>query len=710
MKSKSPSAKQQAIFQQARELHHSGRLAEAWVLFQSLLKHFPKHPLILGELGTIAIAQANFEQGAYLLGKSLQANPNDADVCFNRGLALARMNQADAALKCFAQAINLRSGFAEAHYNRADIFKNLNKPDEAITEYQRALLLTPDYVEAHNDLGLLHQACQQYTQAIVCYRQAISLRPNYVNAYYNCGSALQYLGHFSEALTCYDSLIALQPGDPKAYFNRGQVLAELKRYEQALASYDQALALNPDYPYLFGQRLFTQMQICAWGDIQRRIDELEDKIEAGEGVVTPFTVLACSSSLLLQKQAAERWIADKFPVNNALPKSFKYVGHDKIRIGYFSADFRHHAVAFLTAELYEKHDRDKFEVIGFSFGSDSNDPIRQRLKVGFDRFLEVQDLTDFEIAQLARDLEVDIAIDLGGHTGDGRPGIFALRAAPVQVSYLGYLGTMGANYIDYLLADAVLIPESAKSFYTEKIVYLPGYQVNDGQRQIADSLFTREQLGLPETGFVFCCFNNSYKITNTTFAVWMRILQIVEGSVLFLHADDEIVVRNLKNAATLAGVDANRLVFGQTLPLPEYMARYRLVDLFLDTLPYNAGTTASDALWAGVPVLTCIGATFAGRVAASLLTAIGLLELIATSYDQYIALAIKLATEPDSFAAIKSRLAENRLTTPLFNCQQFTFYLEEAYAVMYRRRQNELLPDDIYIGLDGMPIVINTKG
>ncbi|MBU3578377.1 hypothetical protein ICN24_10285, partial [Polynucleobacter sp. UK-Kesae-W10] len=357
----------------------------------------------------------------------------------------------------------------------------------------------------------------------------------------------------------------------------------------------------------------------------------------------------------------------------------------KIRIGYFSADLNNHAVAILTAQLFETHRRDQFEIIAFSLGVDDHSPVRQRMTKAFDQFIDASHMSDMAIAQLARQKGIDIAVDLGGFTGDARMGIFAYRAAPIQLSYIGYLGTLGVPYMDYLIADATIIPPGFESYYCEQIVRLPSYQVNDSQRKIANTVFTRQALGLPQEGFVFACFNNNYKILPATFDRWMRILKATPGSVLFLYAENDWVKSNLQKEAKARGIEPERLVFGERLPADEYLARYQVCDLFLDTLPYNAGTTASDALWAGLPVLTLMGQSFASRVAASLLNAIGLPELITTTPEQYEARAIELALQPETLIAIKAKLAANRLSTPLFDTPLFTKHLESAYQQMYER-------------------------
>jgi predicted O-linked N-acetylglucosamine transferase (SPINDLY family) len=362
-------------------------------------------------------------------------------------------------------------------------------------------------------------------------------------------------------------------------------------------------------------------------------------------------------------------------------------------VGYFSADFHNHATGYLMAELFELHDKSKFELIGFSFGPIANDEMRQRLAKSFDQFIEVGKKSDVEIAKLSRDLNIDIAIDLKGFTQDSRTGIFAYRAAPIQVNYLGYPGTMGADYIDYIIADKTLIPLETQSYYSEKVAYLPdSYQVNDRKRSISGQQFTREELSLPENGFIFCCFNNNFKILPTTFACWMRILKAVEGSALWLFQDNHWAVDNLKKEASNHGIDASRLVFAERMPLSEHLARHNLADLFLDTLPYNAHTTCSDSLWAGLPVLTLMGHTFPGRVSASLLSALGLPELITKTQDEYEALAIELAKNPHNLAEIKFKLANNRFTFPLFGTPLFIKNLEAVYIKMHERYLEGLPP------------------
>ena len=400
----------------------------------------------------------------------------------------------------------------------------------------------------------------------------------------------------------------------------------------------------------------------------------------------------------IQRKTAEIYTNEFFPQSYTLPKISRYSKHSKIRIGYFSADFRNHPVSYLTAELYEMHDRNQFEIYAFSFGSDTKDEMNLRIKAGVDYFHDVRTMSDIDVAMLSRSVKLDIAVDLGGFTQNCRTNIFAEGSAPVQVSFLGYPGTMAADYMDYLIADRTLIPKEKQHHYSEKIVYMPNsYQVNVSKISVSETSLLRHELGLPDIGFVFCCFNNNYKITPSTFSGWMRILKAVKGSVLWLFENSNSAAKNLKKEAMKFGINADRLVFATHMPAEEHLNRIKQADLFIDTLPYNAHTTTSDALRMGVPVLTCIGNSFASRVAASLLNAVNLPELITTTQEQYESLAIQLATHPEKLIIIKDKLVNNLPTAKLYDTPLFTRHLESAYLTMYDRCQNGLEPDHIYV-------------
>ncbi len=642
-------------------------------------------------------ALKRFEEALASYDKAIALKPDFAEAYYNRGKALTNLRRFDTALADYDKALALKFDFVEAHNNRGLALHALKHHKKALASYDKAIALRPDFAEAYNNRGLALNDLMRHEEALASYNKAITLKSDFAEAYNNRGLALNDLKRHEEALASYDKALALKPDFAEAYNNRGVVLTDLKRHEDALASYNKAIELKPDFEFLYGSLVHTKMTICDWSNFIGEKTFLEAKIKRGEKVSLPFPFLSISNCFELQQQASAIWTRAKCPKNNTLPTLAKRPRRDKIHLGYFSADFHDHATSQLMAELFERHDRSRFQVIAFSYGPDIKDKMRQRLGAAFDKFIDVRDKSDIEVAILARELEIDIAVDLKGFTADGRTSIFAFSAAPIQVSYLGYPGTLAASFIDYLIADSILIPESQKGFYTEKIAYLPNsYQVNS-KRLISTKTFTRADVGLPEDVFVFCCFNNNYKITPDIFDRWMRILKQVEGAVLWLLEDNASVVTNLRQEAAARGINPDRLALAKRIPLPDHLARHRLADLFLDTLPYNAHTTASDALWAGLPVLTQIGETFAGRVAASLLNAIGLPELITSTPDSYGDVAIELATNPDKLAVIKHKLAMNRLTAPLFDIRLFTEHFEAAYSAMYDRYHADLPPDHIYV-------------
>jgi predicted O-linked N-acetylglucosamine transferase (SPINDLY family) len=519
-------------------------------------------------------------------------------------------------------------------------------------------------------------------------------------AWSNKGGTLYELKRYEEAIAHYDKALSLKPDYHEAWSNKGVTLNDLKRYEEAIAHYDKALSLKPASDWVSGQLLYTKMKICDWSNLAHAIDDLSKKVMANEKAVPPFALLAMNDHALLHKKSAEIFIQSEYPINSTLDPIPKAAKKEKIRIAYFSPDFRNHAVSLLTSELFEIHDRSRFEVFAFSLQkAPIDDEINIRLRKGFDRFIEVDNMSDLKIALLARELEVDIAIDLTGLTQYSRAGIFSYRAAPIQVNWLGYPGTIGADFIDYIVADKNIIPESHQQFYTEKVVYLPDtYMVDDSKRVASSRQFTREECGLQENAFVFCCFNNDYKFNPKVLDCWSRILLAAKNSILWISENNESFRANIIIEFDKQGISSNRIIFAQRVALmADHLSRYAMADLFLDTHPYNAHTTALDSLKAGVPVLTLKGQSFASRVATSLLNAIRLPELITNTQEEYEALAIELAMNPIKLADIKLKLAKNRLTTPLFDTPLFTKNLEVAYSKMYERYQDDLQPDHITI-------------
>jgi predicted O-linked N-acetylglucosamine transferase (SPINDLY family) len=462
--------------------------------------------------------------------------------------------------------------------------------------------------------------------------------------------------------------------------------------------YEQGLAIDGGNNYLLGLSIFNKNFICNWDEYKAEIAHLKDQVLQDKALVDPFISLSLSDSNTFHLKAAQQYITNQFPAQETLGVIARHARKDKIHIAYFSADFHEHATAYLMADLFESHDRSRFYISAFSFGPASGDPMRQRLVAAFDEFIDVSSLDDEAIARLVRSKQVDIAIDLKGFTQHRRTGIFAYRAAPIQVNYLGYPGTMGADYMDYVIADEIVLPVSAQSFYSEKIVYLPNsYQPNDRQREVSKKRFARAELGLPESAFVFACFNNNFKLNPMVMDSWARILQAVPGSVLWLLEDNQYAASNLRIEMKKRRVDPSRLIFAPRMPLSEHLSRQREANLFIDTWPYNAHTTASDALWIGLPVLTYMGESFASRVAASLLHAIGLSELATKSQVQYEALAIELALTPRKIKIFREKLLSNRLQAALFDTELFTSHIETAYQSMYEQYQQDMPPKNIIV-------------
>jgi len=549
---------------------------------------------------------------------------------------------------------------------------------------RQEIRLHPDRVNAYNVLGIALVQQSRREEALAIFRKAVAIDARSVEANNNLGNALTELGRDEEAIPFFEKVIDLEPELVEARYNLGVAFHNLKWHDKAIVSFQNALSVAPGLTHALGNLIRNEIAICQWATLDEHVQALGERLGRGATVEDPFTVVVVSNSPQAQRSCAEGYLQDKLPVRpRPLWQGTRY-RHKKIRLAYLSADLHEHATGFLIAGLLELHDRTKFEVLGISFGPDDQSDMRRRLVGGFDQFVDVRSYNDAQAAQLVLGLEVDIAIDLKGHTSGARPAILAHRPAPVQAAYLGFPGTTGADFIDYVVADRFVLPQEHWPFYSEKVVYLPDtYQVNDRKRWIPDQTPTRTELGLPQQGFVFCCFNNNYKIAPQLFDIWMKLLRRIPGSVLWLLEDNRWAKQNLKNEAQARGIDPGRLIFAPRTALGEHLARHRLADLFLDTLPYNAHTTASDALWAGLPVLTCAGNTFAGRVAGSLLRAVGLSELVTDNLPAYEALAFKLAQDARLLETLRATLARNRMTHPLFDTDRFRRHIESAYVTMW---------------------------
>ena len=655
--------------------------AEALRYADLLLARYPRGEILHNLAGALNAGMGDLGKAVAHYDQAIAIAPDFFEAFNNRGNALLGLKRLEQALASFDAAIRLKADYADAHVNRAVTLVKLQRPEQALAAFGDAIRFDPNLAAAYNNRGNLLMAQHRLRDALADYEKAVRLQPAYAEAFLNRGNVLKMLTRPQDAVASYDRAIALVPTLCKAHNNRATALRALNRSDEALAGYREALRLKPDYALAYGELQHIEAHLCHWPDTPRD-DALLD-LAREDDVIPPFYMLEMTDDPQRQLAFARAWAEEKF--GGIRPGDFKRAEPgERIRIGYFSADFHRHATMYLMARLFELHDRTQFEIHAFSYGANAQDEMRSRLLDAVDAFHDVADLDDREIAALANARGIDIAVDLKGYTTGGRPGIFAHRASPVQVSYLGYPGTTGADFIDYILADAITIPDELREYYSETVVRLPhSYQVNDNRRRISDEKIARADVGLPEDGFVFCCFNNNYKITPAEFDIWMRLLRQIDGSVLWLLRDSEIAAANLRREAQKRGVDPSRLVFADRAGLPVHLARHRCADLFLDTFTVNAHTTASDALWAGVPVITKLGSAFAARVAASLLHALDLPELVTETAADYETLALDLATDPSKLAALKSKLAANRLTAPLFDTERSTRDIEAIYQRLH---------------------------
>ena len=630
----------------------------------------------------------------------LRHEPNYVEALSNLGNAYHEVKKYDEALACFDKALNISPGYVEALSNRGSCLNSLRRYSDAVLCYDRAISINPNMPELWANKAITLTALKRYDEAIAHNDKAIDIRPSYAQAWLNKGNVFNELKRFDEATFYYQQAINISSGYAEAWANKGNMLNELKLFHDAIAHYEKAIQLKPSIEWIGGDLIHVKMKVSNWSNLTEVLPDLISRIKSEEKVASPFHLLSLVDDEALHHLAAKIFVQEKFPEDLSLGQLPNKKGSNRIKIGYFSADFKSHPVAYLTAELFEQHDRSQFELYAFSLSKASeSDDMRTRLMKTFDHFIDVDHLSDLEVATLARELGIDIAVDLSGLTLNSRTGIFSYLAAPIQVNYLGYPGTLGTEYFDYIIADEVVIPKDSRDFYSEKVVYLPDtYMVDDSKRVPSDKTFSREYFKLPTHGFVFCCFNNSYKFNANVIQAWARILSAVPDSVLWVSENNEEFQKNLISELENLGIQSSRIIFAPRVEsMGDHLARYRLADLFLDTYPYNAHTTALDALKAGVPVLTLTGNSFASRVASSLLKAINLPELAAVNQTNYEKLAIELATDQKKLKDVKSRLEKNYGLAPLFNTRLFTKNIELAYQEIYRRYQLGLKPEHISV-------------
>jgi predicted O-linked N-acetylglucosamine transferase (SPINDLY family) len=668
----------------------------AKLIYENILSVDKKNFDALFFLAVILINFKNYKKAKDLLEQVVLIKPNFADAYNNIGICLEKLNDLDGAIKNYNLAINNRPNFAEAHNNIGVVFQKLRNFDQAILQYKKAITYKNLYLDAYVNLANLFKETKQFEEAIKNYDLAINLNPKLAEVYNNKGNALKEIRKFEEAIKNYDLAINLNPNFAEAYFNTATALQDIKNFEKAVLYFEKALLLDKEIPFCKGYLLHAKMLCCNWSGLNELYKEIYNDVEKNRYSATPFGYQAiCDDESNLQK-CAQLYSSKRFPEikNNLFSK--KVSKNKKIKIGYLCGEFREQATSILMTEVWEKHNKEDFEIIAFDSGWDDKSLRRNRIINAFDKFIDISKVSDLDAAKIIYKEQIDILINLNGFFGTGRPVVFSYRPAGIQINYLGFPGTIGSKYIDYILCDQTVVPPESKKFYNEKIIYLPdSYQANDTKRNISDKKFLREELSLPKESFVFCCFNNNYKITPNMFDVWARLLKKIDNSVLWLIDGNSEATENLKKEAKIRNIDVCRLIFAKRMKLEDHLARHKNADLFLDTLPYNAHTTASDSLWAGLPVLTCLGKAFPGRVAASLLRSLDLPELITYSENEYISKAEELALNPEKLTLIKNKLDTNKFSQPLFNTELFCRNLESAFKIIFEKYSLGLETEDI---------------
>ncbi|HVV28875.1 MAG TPA: tetratricopeptide repeat protein [Rhizomicrobium sp.] len=665
------------------------RLEDALACYDRVLALQPGNASALNSRGLALRALRRLPEAVEAYERALTLKPDHDDARYNLAVALLDMQRAQPALEAFEAVMARRPNDAELLNNRGVALWNLGRPAEALASYERALQIEPGFLEAWGNRGLALKDMGRHSEALASFEHLLSLSPGNAVAWNSRGTVLREMKRFDEAIASYDRAIAIRPDYAEALNNRGYVRwADQHDYAPAMSDLTRALQIEPDHPYARGEILHLKMYGADWSGFAEEKAGIETGVRFGQRVARPFMFQAVSENPADLQACSRIWARDMYFEVAGAPRHdpARRRAHAKIRLGYVSGEFREQATQILMAGVYDRHDRDRFELVALDNGANDGSALRARMEKAFDRWIDISAMSDEDAAAQIRRAEIDILVNLNGYFGRPRMGVFARRAAPIQVNYLGFPATLGAPYIDYLIADRVVIPEGERQFYDEQIVYLPGsYQANDDRGRAIGPRPSRAEAGLPETGFVFCNFNNAYKLTPNTFSGWMRILNQVENSVLWLLEARPPFAENLRREAEARGVDPRRILFAPDRAPADHLARLALADLFLDSLPYNAHTTASDALWVGVPLLTRRGSAFAGRVAASLLTAAGLPDLIAETQEDYESRAVALARDAGALAVLREKLAAARSTSALFDTARFTGNLEAAYTGMWER-------------------------
>ncbi len=691
--------RQQPALEDAIISLQSGRFDEAERKLRKLIDEKPGYPEALDLLGAVCAQQRRWGEAEEYLCAAIAAGAKRETTFYNHGVVLKELGRPADALAQLDRALAINPRSAHAHFDKAMCLLALKRYDAVQAHVEQALASDPNLVEAWTWLGHLFSDLERDDDAFSAYARALAVNPNAADALFGRAKLLHRLRRYPEALAAFNQALAINPKLTGAWMARGRMFMEGGQFEAACASFSAAVLIEPGTRYAKGYLQYIKMMMCDWRDFDASVADIERDVSLGKPVVDPVTCLMLSGSPLIQQLCAQRYNNEFFPATGSRRPAIRQK-RDKLRIGYLSGEFRDHASTHLLVGVLENHDRSRFEIHGFDNGNDDGSDYRARVVAAVDELVHVGRLGAERATEQVRARDIDVLVQLNGYFGLGRIDVFARRAAPVQVNYLGFPGTLGADYIDYIIADRKVIPETDRIFYDAKVAYLPEcYQANDDKKAISSRSVTRAEAGLPDGAFVFCAFHKACKIRPAVFDAWMQILAAVEGGVLWLLCDNAVARENLRREAAARGIAPERLIFADHLPLAEHLARHRLADLFLDTLPYNAHTTASDALWAGLPVLTQIGSTFAGRVAGSLVTAVGLPQLVTETPAQYQRAAIELALDRAKLAAIRNELAANRLAAPLFDTASYTRGLERAFEMMAERQRSGLPPDHLHVEL-----------
>ena len=643
----------------------------------------------------IILHQKNeFQQAQNLYQKIIEHEPNNFEATHLFACLNMQLKNFDYALKLINRSININPLHHAPHNNLGVIFKELKEYEKAIKAFKKAIDLNPNYAEAYNNLAISLKDIKLYEQAIKNFNKAIELKKNYAEAYNNLGVLFSETNNYLSALKNFEKAINIKQNYVEAFLNIANIYLNIEKYNEAYKFFEISLKLNPKLDD--GSIFEIKTQTNNWTDFDKSVSSLKSKILKKKIIAKPFLTKILFDDPNLHKENSINY-ANAKGLNNKLLNKIIHNNKEKIVIGYFSSDFKDHAIGQLTVELLELHDKKKFEIIGFH-NDNIEDHLTIRIKKSFSKFYNIKNLINSKVISLTKDLGVDIAIDLNGYTKNSRVDIFSERFCPLQISFLGYPGTSGIKNIDYLIADKNLIPEKNKKYYTEKIIYLPNcYQPSDSRRLVIDKKLTRSEFNIKNDQFVFCCFNTAHKINPKIFDCWANILRAIDNSVIWLSENNNISQKNLKQEAILRKIDPDRIVFCKRTSSQEHIKRYQLADLFLDTFPYGAHTTANEALFSGLPIITIIGESFQSRVCSSLLTTIGLKELITNSYEEYENLAINIAKNTQKLQSIKENLKINIKNSPLFKSKFYTENLEKAYINIYERHNNNLEPEHIYI-------------